>query len=295
MEIKIKVPASMSNLGAGFDTFGLAVNLYNIFDIKSSKDFSVKFVDLEIKDEENLFLKVFYRCIELFKKEKLPLEITIKTEIPFSRGLGSSSSAIIGAIKAFDAIYDKKLEHDDIFKIAYEFEPHPDNLVPALMGGFNVCLKDEEQTFFNTIDFPKELKIIAIIPDIKISTEQARKILPKSIDIKDAIYNIQRSNLLVSSLINKRFELLKEAVQDKLHQPYRKSLIPFYENIELLAYENGAKAVFISGSGSTVGVFCLENEEIIGKTCTEFLKSKGVESTYKILSVDEEGASLWKS
>jgi len=295
MEIKIKVPASMSNLGAGFDTFGLAVNLYNIFDIKSSKDFNVKFVDLEIKDEENLFLKVFYRCIELFKKEKLPLEITIKTEIPFSRGLGSSSSAIIGAIKAFDAIYDKKLEHDDIFKIAYEFEPHPDNLVPALMGGFNVCLKDEEQTFFNTIDFPKELKIIAIIPDIKISTEQARKILPKSIDIKDAIYNIQRSNLLVSSLINKRFELLKEAVQDKLHQPYRKSLIPFYEDIELLAYENGAKAVFISGSGSTVGVFCLENEEIIGKTCTEFLKSKGVESTYKILSVDEEGASLWKS
>jgi len=295
MEIKIKVPASMSNLGAGFDTFGLAVNLYNIFDIKSSKDFSVKFVDLEIKDEENLFLKVFYRCIELFKKEKLPLEITIKTEIPFSRGLGSSSSAIIGAIKAFDAIYDKKLEHDDIFKIAYEFEPHPDNLVPALMGGFNVCLKDEEQTFFNTIDFPKELKIIAIIPHINILTEQARKILPKSIDIKDAIYNIQRSNLLVSSLINKRFELLKEAVQDKLHQPYRKSLIPFYENIELLAYENGAKAVFISGSGSTVGVFCLENEEIIGKTCTEFLKSKGVESTYKILSVDEEGASLWKS
>ena len=295
MEFILKVPASMSNLGAGFDTFGLAVNLYNIFDIKSSKDFNVKFVDLEIKDEENLFLKVFYRCIELFKKEKLPLEITIKTEIPFSRGLGSSSSAIIGAIKAFDTIYDKKLEHDDIFKIAYEFEPHPDNLVPALMGGFNVCLKDEEQTFFNTIDFPKELKILAIIPDIKISTEQARKILPKSIDIKDAIYNIQRSNLLVSSLINKRFELLKEAVQDKLHQPYRKSLIPFYEDIELLAYENGAKAVFISGSGSTVGVFCLENEEIIGKSCTEFLKSKGVESTYKILSVDEEGASLWKS
>jgi Homoserine kinase len=96
-------------------------------------------------------------------------------------------------------------------------------------------------------------------------------------------------------LINKRFELLKEAVQDKLHQPYRKSLIPFYDNIEKIAYDSGAKAVFISGSGSTIGIFALENEEIIGKTCTEFLKSKGVESTYKILSVDEEGASLWKS
>ena len=94
MKIKIKVPASMSNLGAGFDTFGLAVNLYNIFDIKSSKDFSVKFVDLEIKDGENLFLKVFYRCIELFKKEKLPLEITIKTEIHFQGGLEAAAAPL---------------------------------------------------------------------------------------------------------------------------------------------------------------------------------------------------------
>ncbi|MFP3253509.1 MAG: homoserine kinase [Hydrogenobaculum sp.] len=292
MEFILKVPASMSNLGAGFDTFGLAVNLYNVFHIKSSRIFSISFIDLDIKPEENLFLKVYKRCIEIFNEEEMPVSITIKTEIPFSRGLGSSSSAIIGAIKTFSLLYEKELSYRDIFKIAYEFEPHPDNLVPALVGGFNVCLKDEEQTFFNTIDFPEELKIIAIIPDIKISTEEARKILPAKIDIKDAIYNIQRSNLLLSSLVLKRFELLKEAVKDKLHQPYRKSLIPFYDNIEKIAYDRGAKAVFISGSGSTVGIFALENEEIIGKTCVEFLKSKGVDGTYKILSVDKEGARV---
>jgi homoserine kinase len=282
----------MSNLGAGFDTFGLAVNLYNVFHVKSSRTFSISFIDLDIKPEENLFLKVYKRCIEIFSEEEMPVSITIKTEIPFSRGLGSSSSAIIGAIKTFSLLYEKELSHRDIFKIAYEFEPHPDNLVPALVGGFNVCLKDEEQTFFNTIDFPEELKIIAIIPDIKISTEEARKILPAKIDIKDAIYNIQRSNLLLSSLVLKRFELLKEAVKDKLHQPYRKSLIPFYDNIEKIAYDRGAKAVFVSGSGSTIGIFALENEEIIGKTCVEFLKSKGVDGTYKILSVDKEGARV---
>lgn len=292
MEFILKVPASMSNLGAGFDTFGLAVNLYNVFHVKSSRTFSISFIDLDIKPEENLFLKVYKRCIEIFNEEEMPVSITIKTEIPFSRGLGSSSSAIIGAIKTFSLLYEKELSHRDIFKIAYEFEPHPDNLVPALVGGFNICLKDEEQTFFNTIDFPEELKIIAIIPDIKISTEEARKILPAKIDIKDAIYNIQRSNLLLSSLVLKRFELLKEAVKDKLHQPYRKSLIPFYDNIEKIAYDRGAKAVFISGSGSTIGIFALENEEIIGKTCTEFLKSKGVDGTYKILSVDKEGARV---
>jgi len=292
MEFILKVPASMSNLGAGFDTFGLAVNLYNVFHVKSSRTFSISFIDLDIKPEENLFLKVYKRCIEIFSEEEMPVSITIKTEIPFSRGLGSSSSAIIGAIKTFSLLYEKELSYRDIFKIAYEFEPHPDNLVPALVGGFNVCLKDEEQTFFNTIDFPEELKIIAIIPDIKISTEEARKILPAKIDIKDAIYNIQRSNLLLSSLVLKRFELLKEAVKDKLHQPYRKSLIPFYDNIEKIAYDRGAKAVFISGSGSTIGVFALENEEIIGKTCVEFLKSKGVDGTYKILSVDKEGARV---
>jgi homoserine kinase len=292
MEFILKVPASMSNLGAGFDTFGLAVNLYNVFHVKSSRTFSISFVDLDIKPEENLFLKVYKRCIEIFNEEETPVSITIKTEIPFSRGLGSSSSAIIGAIKTFSLLYEKELSYRDIFKIAYEFEPHPDNLVPALVGGFNVCLKDEEQTFFNTIDFPEELKIIAIIPDIKISTEEARKILPAKIDIKDAIYNIQRSNLLLSSIVLKRFELLKEAVKDKLHQPYRKSLIPFYDNIEKIAYDSGAKAVFISGSGSTIGIFALENEEIIGKTCVEFLKSKGVDGTYKILSVDKEGAKV---
>jgi homoserine kinase len=292
MEFILKVPASMSNLGAGFDTFGLAVNLYNVFNVKSSRTFSISFVDLDIKPEENLFLKVYKRCVEIFSEEEMPVSITIKTEIPFSRGLGSSSSAIIGAIKTFSLLYEKELSYRDIFKIAYEFEPHPDNLVPALVGGFNVCLKDEEQTFFNTIDFPEELKIIAIIPDIKISTEEARKILPAKIDIKDAIYNIQRSNLLLSSLVLKRFELLKEAVKDKLHQPYRKSLIPFYDNIEKIAYDRGAKAVFISGSGSTIGIFALENEEIIGKTCVEFLKSKGVDGAYKILSVDKEGARV---
>ena len=292
MEFILKVPASMSNLGAGFDTFGLAVNLYNVFHVKSSRTFSISFIDLDIKPEENLFLKVYKRCIEIFNEEEMPVSITIKTEIPFSRGLGSSSSAIIGAIKTFSLLYEKELSYRDIFKIAYEFEPHPDNLVPALVGGFNVCLKDEEQTFFNTIDFPEELTIIAIIPDIKISTEEARKILPAKIDIKDAIYNIQRSNLLLSSLVLKRFELLKEAVKDKLHQPYRKSLIPFYDNIEKIAYDSGANAVFISGSGSTIGIFALENEEIIGKTCVEFLKSKGVDGTYKILSVDKEGARV---
>ncbi|MGC8650637.1 MAG: homoserine kinase [Hydrogenobaculum sp.] len=292
MEFTLKVPASMSNLGAGFDTFGLAVNLYNIFHIKSSETFSISFVDLDIKPEENLFLKVYKRCIEAFNEEEMPVSITIKTEIPFSRGLGSSSSAIIAAIKIFDILYKKGLSYDDIFKIAYEFEPHPDNLVPALVGGFNVCLKDEEQTLFNKIDFPEELKIIAIIPDIKISTEEARKILPQKIDIKDAIYNIQRSNLLLSSLVSKRFELLKEAVKDKLHQPYRKSLIPFYDDIEKIAYDNGAKAVFISGSGSTIGVFTLRNECLICKRASIFLSAKNIKSSCKILSVDKEGARV---
>ncbi|MGC8677865.1 MAG: homoserine kinase [Hydrogenobaculum sp.] len=292
MEFTLKVPASMSNLGAGFDTFGLAVNLYNIFNVKSSNTFSISFVDLDIKPQENLFLKVYKRCIETFNEEEIPVSITIKTEIPFSRGLGSSSSAIIAAIKIFDILYRKGLSYDDIFKIAYEFEPHPDNLVPALVGGFNVCLKDDHHTFFNKLDFPEELKILAIIPDIKISTEEARKILPTKIDIKDAIYNIQRSNLLLSSLVSKRFELLKEAVKDKLHQPYRKSLIPNYDDIEKIAYDSDALAVFISGSGSTIGVFTLRNECLICKRASIFLSAKNIKSSCKILSVDKEGARV---
>ncbi len=295
MEFKLRVPASMSNLGAGFDTFGLAVNLYNIFHIKSHDTFSITFLNVDIKPEENLFLKVYKRCLEAFNEKEKPVHISIKTEIPFSRGLGSSSSAIIGAIKVFSVLHEKNLSYDDIFKIAYEFEPHPDNLVPALVGGFNVCLKDNDKTIFNTLDFPEELKIIAIIPDVKISTEEARKILPQKIDIKDAVYNIQRSNLLLSSLILKRFELLKEALQDKIHQPYRKSLIPYYNDVEKIAYDSGALGVFISGSGSTIGIFTLQNECLITNRISQFLRSKSVENTSKVLKVDKEGAKLCQS
>lgn len=292
MEFKLRVPASMSNLGAGFDTFGLAVSLYNHFHIKSSDTFKISFENMNIKDEDNLFLKVYKKCLEIFNKNHIPVEIKITSEIPFSRGLGSSSSAIIGAIKTFQAVYNISLEPQEILKIAYMFEPHPDNLVPALVGGFNICLKDEDNTYFNTLDFPKELKIIALIPEIKIDTQKAREILPKEISLKDAISNIQRSNLLLSSIILKRFELLKEATKDKIHQPYRKNLIPYYDDIESIAYTKGAKAVFISGSGSTIGIFSLEVDDI-GDNLISFLKAKNIEASYKVLEVDKDGARIW--
>ncbi len=292
MEFKLRVPASMSNLGAGFDTFGLAISLYNYFHIKSSDTFKITFENLDIKEEDNLFLKVYKKCLELFKKEPLPINISITSEIPFSRGLGSSSSAIIGAIKTFERVYNLELNLQEILRLAYGFEPHPDNLVPALVGGFNVCVKDVDDTYFNTLSFPKELKIIALIPEVKIDTQKAREILPKEISLKDAISNIQRSNLLLSSIISKRFELLREGIKDKIHQPYRKSLIPYYDDIENIAYQQGASAVFISGSGSTIGIFALE-EGHIGNELVSFLKAKNIESSYRILNVDDEGTKIW--
>lgn len=292
MEFKLRVPASMSNLGAGFDTFGLAVSLYNYFYIKSSDEFKITFHNIDIRDEDNLVLKVYKYCIDAFKKDIIPTHIHIVPEIPFSRGLGSSSSAIIGAIKIFEKVYDLHLDIQQILKIAYIFEPHPDNLVPALVGGFNVCLKDGDNTYFNTLNFPTELKIIALIPEIKIDTQKARDILPKEIPLKDAVLNIQRSNLFLSSILLKRFELLREGVKDKIHQPYRKSLIPYYDDLEKIAYEEEALAVFISGSGSTIGILTLKENEI-GHKLVSFLKGKNIEASYKVLSVDQEGAKVW--
>lgn len=291
MEFTLRVPGSMSNMGAGFDTFGLAISLYNYFYVKSSNAFQIKFKDISIKEEDNLFLKVYKTCIELFNKEEIPLEITIDAQIPFSRGLGSSSSAIIGAIKVFEKVYHLTLSDKDILNIAYRFEPHPDNLVPALYGGFNICVKDEDTTYFNTISFPKDIQIIAIIPDIKIDTKKARDILPKEISLKDAISNIQRSNLFLSSIMLKRFEFLKEGTKDKLHEPYRKNLIPHYEDIKDIAYKEGALAVFISGSGSTIGIFGNKSNNI-GNLCMDFLNKNGINASYKILEVDNEGAKL---
>ncbi|MBX0313086.1 MAG: homoserine kinase, partial [Sulfurihydrogenibium sp.] len=260
--VKVRVPATTANLGAGFDTFGLALTLYNEFEVEETDGvFIESYPENEFlkNPENNLFIKVVKYLCEAEGKTFHGAKLKQTVNIPVARGLGSSATAIVAGILTGFAVHKKPLTDEEFFKVAYLFEPHPDNLLPAWKGGFITALKTEDKTYYSKIDFPQELKAVVVIPDFELSTELARSVLPKEIPLKDAVFNIQRVSLFIRALQEKRFDLLKVAMEDRLHQPYRKSLIPNFDKVIQYAYDSGAVGASLSGAGSTMLALALDN------------------------------------
>ncbi len=295
VRFKIKVPASTANLGAGFDTLGIALNLYNEVEIIEAEEDKIetypKNKSLEIL-ENNLFYKVFKETLEFLNIKNKKFLIKQYNYIPISRGLGSSASVIVAGIVSAFYIANKNLDTNLFFKLAYKYENHPDNLIPAWKGGFIVSAKTEYGTYFNKLYFPENLKFVAIIPELELSTEEARRVLPQQISLKDAVFNIQRVALFLSSLEKGNYELLKIAMEDRLHQPYRKKLIPNFDKVIENAYKAGALGVSLSGAGSTIIAIAKDNFESIGKAMKEAFNEVNIKSEYKILSIDTDGAKI---
>ena len=291
----IKVPATTANLGAGFDTLGLALNLYNEFEIEESDEVKIETVpknkDLE-NPEKNLFVQVLKSTCEYLGNEFHGVKVKQINNVPVARGLGSSATAIVAGIMASFAANKKELTDEDFFNIAYKFEPHPDNLIPAWKGGFVTALIDNGKTYYNHIYFPEDLKAVVVIPEFELSTEEARKVLPERIPLSDGIFNVQRISLFISALQNKRYELLKIAMDDKFHQPYRKKLIPNFDKVIENAYYKGALGASLSGAGSTILALANDNFENIGKSMVEAFEEVNIKSEYKILDIDRKGATL---
>ncbi len=300
--MKILVPASTSNLGPAFDAVGLALNLYNEFIVEPSKDYQIEVKkegdvvflsekDIEkLKNLDNLFLKA-YRTTCAYLGKEVPIKLIEIIRIPIGRGLGSSATAIVGGIVAAQKILNKKLSLDEFLDISFKFESHPDNVLPAYLGGLIVAATDNEVSYIK-LNFPEDLKIVIVVPEIYLSTEDSRKVLPDKVSLKDAVFNIQHTALLIAALKEKRYNLLREAVKDKIHQPYRSKLIPSFWDIIKVAYDEGALAAFLSGAGSCMAAICLENEEKIGKSMCEVFESDGIQAKYLILKGDSNGAKV---
>ena len=219
------------------------------------------------------------------------LKIKIHNYIPIARGLGSSSSIVIGALLCANDIAGTNMSKDEILNIANEIEGHPDNVTPALVGSITASVILGDTVEYKKIIPPDMLDTIVLIPEYEMSTNEARKILPKTYDRQDCIYNISRASLLIMAMITSDYELLSKVVDDKIHQPYRKSLIKEYDFFENIMKSNGALATFISGSGSTLMAFChktmsQELYEILKEEC----KKNNIKGTIKILSPVKEGA-----
>ncbi|MDO5726204.1 MAG: homoserine kinase [Tissierellia bacterium] len=239
--MKIRVPASTANIGPGFDTVGIALNLYNYFELKES--------------EENATLadKAFNYFYKYIGKEKPKKSVSIiKSDIPQSRGLGSSANLIIGGLVCANVFEKNILSDEELLNLACKVEGHPDNVAPALLGGMVISTMKNESCFYNRFELSEDIKFIALIPDYELSTKKAREVLPKEISRNEAVENISNTAMLISSLIQNKYEGLEMFLKDNIHQPYRKKLIKDYDLIMSLIEENNFYGGYISGAGPTI-------------------------------------------
>lgn len=299
--ITFKIPATSANIGSGFDSVGLALNLYN--EIHIYENDNSKKIEFEIFGEgENEISKkdnMIYSAMKLvFKKLKSKPNkgyiIKCINRIPLSRGLGSSSAAIIGGLLCSNFILGNKLKIEkDILNMAVQIEGHPDNVAPAILGGIiSGVVKKEENFKYIKIKPPKNLKAIVSIPDFYLSTEIARNILPKEITRKDAIFNISRAALLTSALFSNRLDLLEIATEDKIHQDYRAKFIPNLNQLFKETKKAGAYSVTISGAGSSILALTKDDKNIIEKVSKAMhssFKKKNINSIIKVLNIPTKG------
>jgi homoserine kinase len=294
----IQVPASTTNLGAGFDVLGLALQLYLRVDLQETSNSKPVFEllgegarDLPAS-EDNLLWKVTRRVFE-GERQRLPrVSLKIENQIPLARGLGSSAAAIVAGVSCFEALTDVELSPDKFFGYAFEFENHPDNITAARFGGFTVSAVAEngKVSCFRAPITPK-LKILLTVPEFHLETQKARAAIPRSLDLRDAVFNLQRSSLTVAALLRNEFHFLRESLRDRLHQPFRAPLIPGLEEILCLNQEeiSGLVGICLSGAGPSVLAFTEGNLDEIYSRIAAIFEHHGLRSRRFELEVDNRG------
>lgn len=293
--IKVRIPATSANIGPGFDALGLSLNLYNYVSIQEADSVTIVSKDgLNIPlDASNLVYTTARSLYELCGKRLPGLYIEQISHIPFARGLGSSSACIIGGLLGANELLGRPLSQDEIINLAATMEGHPDNSTPALTGGLVTAVLDNGTVHYVKQEVSSELKFAAIIPDFELHTSEARRVLPENISHMDARFNLARSALMAVSLYSGKYENLRAAADDRLHQPYRIGLIPGGGEVMDACYKNGAYASFISGAGSSI--LAIFNDSVLDfeQNTRDAMDSLGLHSwKLHILSIDNNGARI---
>lgn len=297
-KVKVRIPATTANMGPGFDTLGMALKLYNEIEVEEING-KTQIYNNGLKCEEDFGNNLIYKSIiETMNKGGYSYKgfkiNVVKCDVPISRGLGSSSACIVGGIKIANEIMGNKLELKDMIDLATKIEGHPDNVVPAMVGGMVVSLKTGEDIKYSKIDLPKQLKFVAMIPSFQVNTALSRKVLPKSYLKEECIFNISRCAMLVSALYNGEFDKLRTCFQDKIHQPYRKNLIKNSDDIFKKAVEFGSIGEFISGSGSTLMAVLNKNGDEFVISIKRYLSGLQDKWNVILLEPDLEGVRIVK-
>lgn len=288
---QIIVPATSANMGPGFDSIGVSLNRYLTLQIERNDTWELiqtsSLLPKVTHYKEHFIYQTIKQISELYDLELPPCKLTINSQIPLARGLGSSASAILASIELVNKIGDLHLTKNEKLELATGIEGHPDNVAPALFGGFVLSLQKEDHTI-EVLQLQKiPLDVVTYIPSFELSTEQARSVLPSHYDRNVATLGSGISNMMIASLMMEDYERAGQFMeQDIFHEPFRKKLLPDYDMIRYEAKQNGAYGTIISGAGPTMISFVSPNKsKEITRRMAKVLPNYQVEA----LQIDYDG------
>lgn len=297
MPVRVRVPATSANLGPGFDALGLALDLYNVIEMELTGDGLV----LETtgtgageipRDESNLIVRAAQKVFRAVGLPKPGLTIRVTNEIPPARGLGSSAAAIIGGLVAANELVGAPFGTDELLAMALEEEGHADNITAALLGGVTVAGVVGRNVRYLPVPLPVAPLVVVVIPDYPLPTWEARAVLPKEVPFADAIFNVGRAALLVTALATGRWEALSLATEDRLHQPFRRHLLPGMTEAFQAAARAGAAGMALSGSGPTVLAFAPEAPQRVLAAMQKAYAEQGIATTGRVCQISPRGAQI---
>ncbi|GAA4854166.1 homoserine kinase [Paenibacillus vulneris] len=298
-KVRVKVPASTANLGPGFDTLGMALDLYAWIEMGIAEETKIHLIGDQMSgiptDKSNLIYEVAQMVFDKAGVKHPELEISMYSDIPLTRGLGSSASAIVGGLAAANALIGSPLSDDTLFQMATELEHHPDNVGAALFGGLVVAFWDGERAEHIRIEPDDRLEVLVAIPHFQLSTEKARHVLPREQSLANAVFNVGHSSVLVAAFCTGRLDMIARAMKDALHQPYRAALVPGLAKILAEATDHGALGVALSGAGPTMLALVDRNssrKEELEQFLLGTLKEEQIEATLMWLKPDRHGVQL---
>lgn len=274
-KVTVRVPASTSNLGPGFDCLGLALRVYNDVTVRRGRGKALAPI---VSEAAELF---FARA----ETKPFAFSCNISGDVPASRGLGSSAMVRVGIVHCLNELSSRALARDKLFAICADLEGHPDNAAPATFGGFNVVRPQARQRFA----VAPALKILLLVPDFEVRTADARALLPDRLRRIDAVESCGNACAIAAAFASQNYEKLRGAFADKLHQPFRKKLVPFFDDVVAHAEKAGALGAFLSGSGSTIAAATLVNPQRIADAMLAAARS---DARMLITTADNRGARV---
>ena len=286
--IKVRVPATSANLGVGYDCMGLALDDY------ATVTFEVIAHGLEILgceeaycNEDNLFYQAFLEGLKYMNETVPGIRITVDTDIPYARGLGSSATCIVAGLAGANALFQNRMNRYELFDLATRMEGHPDNIAPAIFGGLCVSFMEEGKPNMIRYGVKRDLQFVTMIPDYEVSTKSAREVLPNNMSYAQAVYQMERCAALAKAIEIGNAMIMKRACTDQMQEPYRKELIPEYADVNKLCEDAGMITMYISGSGSTM--IALTQEETDAGVLAETIKKRYPTWDVRILKATYDG------